>query len=271
MPTLPYLVVVRATRYDEFVARRLAASGTVCLVLDETAAPQGQVPHAPTLRCTETLLRTPGLPQGPDGRFFVYNVDYYLYHAAAAYPDYAYYLLMDFDSVAQCDLDALVARAASENMDYVGQPIATDIEQWMWLASCRGAYPAPERIEAHMLYVALFSRRAVSVLRSRRLAQAERFLGGTLGDWPTAEGFVPTEARLAGLNTAPLSDYGAVPRVSWWPPYHERQLPGLAADAFVHPVATGTPYLRAMLRGGVPAALKAWWLMATSKRVPKPV
>jgi hypothetical protein len=156
-------------------------------------------------------------------------------------------------------------------VDYVGEPITTPLEDWPWTHSCRDAYPACDEVHAHMICVALFSRRAVSALRARRLELAAAWRAGEIKSWPISEAFMPTEMVRGGYNVRPLSSFGRIPRLSWWPPYHEAQLRLLPRDAFVHPVLSGHRYFRSFFRNGVAAALRAWWQMAFSREPPRPV
>jgi hypothetical protein len=122
-----------------------------------------------------------------------------------------------------------------------------------------------------MICVSLFSRRAVAALRARRLELAASWRAGAITEWPISEAFMPTEMARGGFNVRPLSSFGRVPRVSWWPPYHEAQLRLLRRDAFVHPVLSGHRYLRSVFRNGVPAGLRAWWQMAFSRKPPRAI
>jgi hypothetical protein len=268
-----YAVLAKARQWNGRIALRMqdlirrASGGDVVLLLDETAGPIAGVDFGRVLRYREPDLTARGFPDTPAGQMAWYNCDYALYHAFEALPAYQHYLMLDADSVARCDLDTLIRRAAADGVDYLGEPIAGPIATWPWLAACRDAWPEPAPVLAHLVYVTLLSRRAVAHLMARRLALAAR----RPARWPLAEAFLPTEMALGGFAMRTLSEYGRVPHLSWWPPYHPVQLGAFRADAFVHPVLTGPAYFRAMLRNGLRPALSAWGQMAFSNRPPTPV
>jgi hypothetical protein len=272
-----YAILYKAYTNDGFVRRRIEALmrcsgvGDVYLMLDETRRSLGPVRFRRTLRYQESDLLARGFANSPAGQLFWYNCDYPLYEAYERLPKYDYYLMLDWDAVAQCDLDALVARAAADGIDYIGEPITTPLEEWPWLNSCRDAYPEGMPVHAHMICVALFSRRAVEHLMARRLALSADWRAGRIREWPISEAFLPTEMAHGGFAMGELSTYTSRPRVSWWPPYHEAQLRLLRTHAFVHPVLGGHRYLRSLLRNGPRAALRAWWQMAVSDLPPDPL
>jgi hypothetical protein len=47
-----------------------------------------------------------------------------------------------------------------------------------------------------------------------------------------------------------LGDFGKVENYNWWPPNHERDLPSLQSQDFVHPVLDEEKYVASCLRYG---------------------
>ncbi|CAH2601158.1 conserved protein of unknown function [Rhodovastum atsumiense] len=272
-----YAVLFKAFSYDRFVRRRLAAlrervgHGHVHLMIDETHGRVGRVDHPMVLRHTESDMTARGYAGYPAGRLFWYNADYPLYFALEAGLEYDYYVMLEYDAVANCDLDAFVAAAAATGADFIGEPMARSAAEWMWLASCRDAFPSPMAVHPYLVCVCLFSRAAALHLRTRRLDLSARHRAGEIRQWPISEGFMSTEMIHAGFTVRSLSDYGRIPHVAWWPPYHEAMLGRLSEDAFVHPVLSGSRYVRSLFRNGLRPGLTAQWQALFSRLPPRPI
>jgi hypothetical protein len=272
MQTVPsYAVIFKAFFFDKMVDRRLkhvclkAQNGDVYLVIDETNKEAGEIAYENVVRVTEKQLINAGLPDYPAGQIFWYNADYQLYHCLENIPKYDYYVMIEYDAVPNYDLDLLVSSARSNAIDFIAQPIETPVADWKWTASCQPAFET-SAILPYLLCVAVFSRQALEALRARRLALSEQFKAGEIKVWPMAEGFVASELARTGATIRHLADYGRLERYDVWPPYHERSLPLLADETFVHPVLTGRRYLRVLLRNGLPPALRAQCDFLLSRR-----
>ena len=267
-------MLFKAFKYKAFERRRLKAvaarcgAGDLWLTIDETRGSTGPVGHDRVLRYTEDEIVARGYACYPHGRLFWYNADYPLYCAIEAGLDYDYYVMLEYDVAVNCDIEALVARMAEDGVDFVGEPMGRSAEDWMWLPSCRDAFPAPMPVHPYTICACVFSRRAALHLRSRRLELARRYHDGDIRAWPISEGFMSTELIHAGFTVRSLSSYGPVPHLGIWPPYTERQATGMADDAFVHPVLSGQRYLGSLFRNGLMAGLRARWETAFSNQPP---
>ncbi len=120
--TIPRCAVVFKTyAWDGFVERqahRLAeASGALdfFVSVDETNGSVGPVPFERVVRFTCNDLAGAGLPMRyAVGGVLWWNPDYAHYQFQTQYPDYDYYLFVEYDCVAQCSLEQFVGRAASQ-------------------------------------------------------------------------------------------------------------------------------------------------------------
>lgn len=274
MPTPSYAVLFKAFTYEAFERRRLRAlarrcgGGDLYLALDATRERAEVTDHDRVIRYTESEMVAKGYAGYPHGRLFWYNADYPLYYALEAGLEYDYYVMLEYDVAVNCDLDALVARVAAEGVDFVGEPMAKSAAEWMWLPSCRDAFPEPEPVHPYTICACVFSRKAALHLRDRRLELSARYRDGDIRAWPISEGFMSTEMIKAGFAVRSLSSYGRVPRLGIWPPYTEGQLSRLNGDSFVHPVLSGKRYVGSLFRNGLGAGLRARWQIAFSDRPP---
>jgi hypothetical protein len=243
-------VVFKAYKWDEFVerqARRLAeAAGSLdfYVQVDETNGPVGPLPFERVIRFTCADLEAAGLAMrfGVGGVLW-WNPDYAHYQFLAQFPDYDYYLFVEYDCVVQCSLQDFVTGAVSRGADLIALPILRPFKEWHWMTYQRDVYP-PGEVKLALLNVCFLSSRALRLLHQRRIdMKADTSLQG----WPSSEVFVPTEVMRAGMTWRSLADFGDVSRYDWFPPTLEDDLAPGDGDAFLHPVLERRRYLVSML------------------------
>jgi hypothetical protein len=257
-------VVFKAYAWDDFVERqagRLAeAAGKLdfYVQIDETNGGVGPVPFERVIRFTCADLEASGLPMrfGLGGVLW-WNPDYAHYQFLQQHPDYDYYVFVEYDCVVQCSLEDLIKRASAQGADLVASPIAQSSEKWHWMAYQRHVY-ARDEVKLALVNVTVHSSAGLKRLLERRLAMAE----GPMGEWPSAEVFVPTEMLLAGMRWVSLAEFGDVSRCDWFPPMVEDDLKPSDTDCFLHPVLDRRRYVRSVLNnagslppGGIKRAL----------------
>jgi hypothetical protein len=243
-------VVFKTYAWDDFVerqAKRLAeaAGGMDFYVsVDETNGGVGPVPFERVVRFTCTELEKSGLAL----RFSVgsplwWNPDYAHYQFFSQFPDYDYYLFVEYDCVIQGPIEGFVADAVSRRADLVASPISKPFHLWHWMPYQRGIY-APHEVKLALLNICLFSSAALFHLRQRRLDMSS---DTSLPGWPSSELFVPTEVLRAKMKWLPLSDFGGVSRCDWFPPTLEEDLTPSSSNSFIHPVLDRRRYVASIL------------------------
>jgi hypothetical protein len=249
-PTPRCAVVYKTFAWDGFVerqARRLAeAAGALdfFVSIDETNGSVGPVPFERVVRFTCNDLAAAGLPMRyAVGGVLWWNPDYAHYQFQAQHPDYDFYLFVEYDCVAQCSLERFVARAASQDADFVALPITRAFNKWHWMPYQRNVYPA-DQVKLALLNACLFSSRAMNLLHQRRIAMGS---DPFMRQWPSSEVFVPTEIARAGMTWLSLADLADVSRCDWFPPTMEEDLQTPASDTFLHPVLDRQRYISSML------------------------
>lgn len=252
--TQRYMVLFKTHFWDAFTERQFrrlearAPGGRLMVAVDETHGPVEGVTHDGVLRMHDSDFESLGLAYATTDRSLLwYNTDYPHYLAFEAYPDYDYYVTVEYDALADVDLDRLIAQLAADGVDYLGFPLRTPPTAWPWFDLHTPVY-RPEQILTYLSCFAVFSRRAMDRLFARRREMSTAFQAGRLAFWPNNEAFIPTEMSQAGFRIASLSAFGATDRYDWWPPQHEAELETVVAPAFVHPVLEGDRYLRSILR-----------------------
>jgi hypothetical protein len=250
-------VVFKAYAWDGFVerqARRLAeAAGSLdfYVQIDETGGPVGPIPFERVIRFTCADLETAGMAMRfPVGGVLWWNPDYAHYQFLAQYPNYDYYLFVEYDCVVQCSLEQFVARAVSQGADLVALPISRPFHLWHWMPYQRDIYP-PGETKIALLNVCFLSAGALKLLQQRRLNMKSN---ASLRGWPSSEVFLPTEIVRAGMKWVSLAEFGDVSRYDWFPPTMEEDLVPSNRDTFLHPVLDRQRYLMSVLnnRGSLP-------------------
>ena len=257
-PATPRCAVVFKTyAWDEFVerqARRLAeAAGALdfYVSVDETNGPVGPIPFERVTRFTCSGLAASGLPMRYSvGGVLWWNPDYAHYQFLSQYPDYDWYLFVEYDCVVQCSLELFVGSAASKGADFVALPITRPFHLWHWMWYQHDVYPANE-VKLALLNVCLFSAPALKMLHQRRLAM---HADPSMRSWPSSEVFVSSEVGRAGMTWVSLAEFGDVSHCDWFPPTMEEDLRPSERDTFLHPVLDRRRYVTSMLqnRGSLP-------------------
>ncbi len=250
-----YAVVLKAFAWDPFVERQAARSrdatgaGDFFVSLDETTASFGTLPIDNLFRFSRSSLEALGLASRfEEGSLLWWNPDYTHYAFNRSYPDYDYYVFVEYDAVIAGSYETLVQQAAAHDADLVVLPIKQPLAQWRWTLLHRQTYGARE-LRGSLVCISVFSRRALEVLGRRRREMSQS--GSRVPFWPSAEVFVPTEAARAGLTTLSLSNFGDVALYDAFPPVPEYRLPpldGLNGLGFIHPVLDDDRYVASMLR-----------------------
>ena len=246
-----YAVIFRTHFWDDFTRRQLQrlraamCEGDIFVLVDETNGPVAGIEHDRVVRTCEAELLGMGLARAGTGGLLWFNGDYPLYRFQELHPNYDYYVQLEYDVVFKTDLDAMVARADANGIDFVGLTKGEATPDWPWVDTCDGVYP-PDEIRHQLICVSLFSNRALAHLHRRRLALSEAYRFGTIRAWPMCEAFIATELA-RGFRCAELSEFGDTGAYDHWPPFLERDL-DRTAGAFIHPLLDEQRYASSLLK-----------------------
>lgn len=249
--TVRYAVLLKVHYWDDFVERRFqhllrqVGSGDVYVFVDETRGAVGPIPHDRVIRATEGDVEELGLLAYRPGKVFWYNADYPLYFLRQQNADYDYYLMCEYDTAFNVSIEDFVNAAARKQVDYVGLPVANELH---WTETCEGVYPDSVILYNWINAISLHSGRSIDFLFQRRQSLTRSYAAGDITNWPYSEPFVATEMHNNGFVMSMLSDYGKVDKYNWWPPHHEKDLPLLQDQEFLHPVLDERKYVTSCLR-----------------------
>jgi hypothetical protein len=249
-----YAVLFKIYFLDPFVVRQLerlkarVGSGDLYVVVDQTRGPVESIPHDRIVRMTEAEMVRRGFEKAdPELPMFWHSADYSLYPLVEDLPPYDYYVTVEYDAVINRDLDGLVAAIAAEQLDFAGLKVTQPVLEWVWTATCDTIYDRAA-LRPYLNAIALYSHRAVVLLRQRRLELSGRFREGEITQLPLSEAFIATELEQQFYKTGDLANFGNTMRYTWWPPTVEVELDALAECTFIHPVLTGERCAEALLR-----------------------
>ncbi|MFT4115692.1 hypothetical protein [Bradyrhizobium sp.] len=248
-----YAVLFKTHYWDDFVDRRFrhlldqVGSGDVYVFVDETRGSIGPIPHDRVIRATERDVEKIELLLQPAGNVFWYNADYALYFLLTQDSTYDYYLMCEYDTVFNIDIDDFITSAAGKRADYVGSPLARSSD---WTETCDGVYPESFAVISWLNAISLHSKRAVAFLYERRKALTLRYKATEITNWPYSEAFISTEMHNNDFSVSKLGDYGKVEKFDWWPPTHEKDLSSLQGQQFVHPVLDEQKYIASCFKFG---------------------
>jgi hypothetical protein len=251
-----YAVLLKVHYWDDFVQRgfqhllRKVGSGDVYVFVDETHGPVGPIPHDRVIRARERDLEKLEVLLDPPGKVFWFNADYPLYYLYLQNNSYDYYLMCEYDTVFNLEVDNFVTAAAADKVDYVGFPLTDKFGRWPWSKTCDGVYPDSVKLYNWLNAISLHSKRSVEFLLRRRQNLTRSYKAGDIRNWPYSEAFIPTEMHNNGFLVRQLGDFGKVDNYNWWPPSHEKDLPSLRGQDFLHPVLDEKKYVASCLRFG---------------------
>ncbi len=248
-----YAVLFRTHFWNGYVQRqfdRLAkqvGAGDLFVMVDDTNGVVQGIPHDRVFRLTEKTATDAGLPRAGEGNMLWYNGDYPLYPFLAEHPDYDYYLQLEYDVVLNFPADTLIRQASAEKADFIGLTKGDPVPKWHWRYTCADVYDMAE-VSYKLICLSLFSRRALEVLRDRRLELARRLEREPRMQWPFCEAFISTEIERQGLKTLDLANVCDTGTYDHWPPYLETELPKLATRPLIHPVLDESKYTESLLK-----------------------
>ena len=248
-----YALLFRTHFWDEFSQRQFdrirekVSCADVYVLVDETRGEVANIRAENVFRLTDEEIISAGFISTNDGSIQWFSGDVPLYMFWRAFPQYDYYIQMEYDVCVNLNVDKLVDRLRLDAVDVLALRNKDTGPTWHWRSTCIAEYQE-EEIRCLLICFSGFSNNALSVLQAARLAQAVRYKEGVLNEWPYCEGFVGSETLRQGLKLSELSDYGDVVAYDWWPPFCEKDLKGLSGNSFIHPVLDNSRYIASLFK-----------------------
>jgi hypothetical protein len=131
-----FAVILTTYGWDDFVKRQYArmcervGSGTLFVLADETHGALGPIEAEHVVRVTEADVLKLGYANVHNRSLFWHNLDYLTYFFQTKYPDFDYYVTMDYDALINTDIDKLLAKLAVNGVDFSGCPVAATLDRW---------------------------------------------------------------------------------------------------------------------------------------------
>lgn len=187
------------------------------------------------------------LPSVPNGRVLWWNADYPLYTIWKQYPCFDYYIMIEYDTFVNCDLDAVISKCVDRNLDLVVhqlQQISRD-SHWSYLSVSELGDPLWQALIPFLI----FSNRAVEMMFETRQALARQYQIGGIRHWPYCEAFLPSVAIKRGLNVGSVSDLVDSSLLRFRPFLNIRDVRLGAVERVAHPVLGGRRFVAALVAG----------------------
>lgn len=248
-----YALVFRTHFWDEFTQRQFdracsqAASADMYVLVDETRGQVEGIRAERVFGVTDPQILDAGFVAAGEGSIQWFSGDVPLYMFFHRFPNYTYYIQMEYDVNFHTDIDLLVERLDRDKVDVLALTKGENLTDWPWLDTCLDVYELAE-VEKRLICISAFSQRALASLSQKRLQHAQQFIRGDIKSWPFCEAFIPTESIRQGFKVAELSDYGDVAAYDWWPPYLESNLSTMREHSFVHPVLDAKRYVPSLFK-----------------------
>jgi len=247
-----FVVLFKTHFWDDFVDRQLErvrsrlGNGELFVVIDDSHMPVENVPNGNQIRISSDDFSKFNLAKiTTHGSIIWYNIDYPNYIAFAQLPRFDYYISIEYDVVANIDLEKLVNQLSLNQIDYLGLPIKKPATEWPWYEMHKDIY-GPEMLVSLSCF-SVFSNRAMKMLFARRQEMSEDFLHGKIPFWPNNEAFIPNEILRSGMSRDSICNYGSTEHYDWWPPTDEVRSTISQDGAFIHPVLHGRRYTTSVL------------------------
>ena len=248
-----YAVVFKTFAWNPFIERQarrweaITGGGDFFIAADETGGQLGPMPFERVIRTNNDELIALGFANRFErGSLLWWSPDYVHYHFQDAYPHYDYYVFVEYDALFSGDVGHLVNELATRSIDFAAFPLKESMHDWAWTKPHLRTYASGE-LEGNLICITAFSRRALHHLRARRLQMGE---GDVTPFWPSAEAFLPTEIKRAGLAYASMEEFGDITHLNWRPPHLEEDVRQLSGSVFFHPVYDQSRYLRWTIEQG---------------------
>lgn len=246
--TIPsYAVLFKAHVWNPFVQRQFERAKATVGHGDLFVVLAGNLDPAAVSGCDSDkiiILRDSdaavlGYVNGSKYPFYWYCKDYVVFAFYKRHPNYDFYLTIEYDAYASCDLDRFIREAEASKVDFVARQGFQSIDEWVWTSSCHGSYER-DQIENWMSFIFLLSNRAVDLLMRERLVESRRVLKGEIAAVPYCEAAIPTLLKKAGMTLVSLNRFGNTAAFGWDCWTKEEKLGLDQSRAFFHPVSAST-------------------------------
>lgn len=252
MRDMKYAVVFKTYSWDAFIERQALRAERLAkgqqdffISIDETNGPVGAVPFRNVLRTTNDDLIRMGLPHRWEmGSLLWWNADYIHYYFHNLFPDYDFYVFIEYDCIVTGELGSSFADAMGRGYDSVFLPIENAAQDWYWTDLHLQTYDRLV-LKASLNCFSIFTKRALAVLKSRRIAMGS---DRDVKYWPSGEVFVATEMHRAKLLALSLDEIGSIDAYKSFPPMLERDVEETRSPAFFHPVLDEKRYIASLLK-----------------------
>ena len=244
-----YVAAFRTHTWDDDIAelaRRFfaaAPSSRKVVLVDETRGPidipgYEKISHTDDTQCF-------GLPNYPAGFSLWFNGDYAVYFLRRALPEFDYYLVSESDLAVNLSLEPMMRFATTTRVDVIAHRVQPSQPRWAWHHHGLALSDAPWQA---LLFLAVFSARAIDCLLDARQQLARRLAAGEVRQWPFCEAFVPTVLKsISDMRIVEVSRFANSENLVFrpWISIHDPR--ANRTGTLVHPVLGGKSFIIRLL------------------------
>jgi hypothetical protein len=207
------VVAFRTHRWNRDIAvlaRRLAyySQGATFVVLADETDGVLETGHFRKLAHSKDFSAF-GLPAFPPGRPLWWNSDYPLYLLRREFPEATHFAMVEYDVAVNTDAAAILRDARDRAVDLIGVNLVPATAKWAWYDTVSKHFTEPM---LSFLPFMVISARAIDALLRSRLNIFAAHPPAARGDWPFAEGLIPSVvASLQGARMEELARHASLP------------------------------------------------------------
>lgn len=246
-----YINIFRTHVWDRHIAemanmaRNCTRSGAFIVAADES---NGVIETPDFFKYAHTSdLSGLTLPMIPNNNVLWWNGDYPMYEIWRQYSCFDYYIMIEYDTFINCDLDRIVSLCAERKIDLV----VHDLKQIS--AGSHWSYPSVSELGVPtwqaLIPFLILSKRMVEVMFETRQTLARQYHEGAIKQWPYCEAFIPTIAMMHSFNLAAVSDFIDASLLRFRPHLSLRDNRLRSAERVAHPVFGGQRFIAAYANG----------------------
>lgn len=248
MQTAPakYAVIFKTYTWDDFIERQArrcreaVKGGDFYISFDTTSGDAPAICGHEVMRTSNAALIAAGWSNRVEHKSLLWwNADYPHYQFQRTYPQYDFYVFVEYDALFLGSWDEVIAQLATDKIDFAAFPLRVPLDEWHWAQRHALTY-SRDQIQGCLMSISIQSRKALEALGERR----QRLAREDVPYWPSAEVFMATEARRLELLTTSLDRFADARHFDWHPPCLEEEAIKAQQPAFLHPVYDRQRFLR---------------------------
>lgn len=246
-----YLVAFRTHVWDNDIAaiaqRALSCCGvgTFVVIADETKGPIDADPFFKVAHTDD--FSSLSLPKTPESKSLWWNADYVLYYLRKQYPNFEYYIMLEYDALTHCNFDLIISECISEKIDMVVHQLKIINQGSHWSYQSIAEYVDNGPAWHALIPIFIINGVSIDKIYSCRIDAAYLLENKEIGAWPYCETWLPTIGKKIGLRIEELSRFANTKQLRFRPYLNIKEFAARKDYFFAHPVMGGERFIRSFI------------------------